>query len=765
MAQQTPQPIMPMAPQSAPMPMDMTAQESQLNLDRGSQFLFRFPQSHGNSVYAYDKNDNVYVPFQSTLAFHAAMGMDPATAHAEGYIHDLTTPPIPGTFIPDEYGIGNDGQISPQGLAYIQGKLRSPSSANSGSGQGGYSGRGGPSDGKGAGSPTFTSYGKFADSPTVYGLTSDGKLVAFETWDQFTSSGGDASKIGTMVHGSGSTDTNVANAVPYSQYAASLNPVANNPGATSSSAGSTTNTSTNSGGYTFYGQTQDSNKDAVTMQNLTSVFGLWVQKGDITQATYNNIALNPTNLANYTHAFNYGGYQLPDIYADIKAQELGMPAGTAISNTQPASSFQNTPQYASVKSNSQLTMPSDIASNAALLSSNLATLPASDFQTLVAPVGGLSPTVQSQIYNIQNQASDLALQQLNATTTSEKAVADQNYTDWKNYIQNTYGFALANDATSAWGQLQQMSSQSEQGYTVNSGATNAAQDMALNQRRIYDAQLRTSKTTQEDMQQRNYLLSTGTPDEIAALTPQQRQDWGLTPSTDLTNYLNNLQTQYPTMTAAEAAAIKNMYVDPNGNMRSTLYTNLYTNTYNQIYGADANSRMSQNTATYLGQNATAAQQAESAAGVVDPTDAASPFLPQTGKTPNTSSVPTPTSPSTSTSQSQGLQMPSGYPASTPTTQSQSQPQGLQMPSGNSSTASSSSNGLQMPSSSSSNPTFTSYVKTANSPTVYGVTASGQNVAFENSDQFLNSGGNWGSIKNVNSVSNPVNYSQYKPPGS
>ena len=50
MAQQTPQPILPIAPQSAPMPMDMTAQESQLNLDRGSQFLFRFPQSHGNSI-------------------------------------------------------------------------------------------------------------------------------------------------------------------------------------------------------------------------------------------------------------------------------------------------------------------------------------------------------------------------------------------------------------------------------------------------------------------------------------------------------------------------------------------------------------------------------------------------------------------------------------------------------------------------------------------------------------------------------------------
>ena len=753
MAQQTPQPILPIAPQSAPMPMDMTAQESQLNLDRGSQFLFRFPQSHGNSIYTYDKNDNIYVPFQSTMAFHAAMGMDPATAHAEGFIHDLTTPPLPGTFIPDEYGIGEDGQVSPQGLAFIQGKLKT------GGGQGGYSGKGGPSDGKGAGTPTFTSYGKFADSPTVYGLSSDGKLVAFETWDQFVNSGGDASKIGTMVHGQGATDTNVANSVPYTQYAASLNPVANNPSATSSSTGSTASTSTNSGGYSFYGQTQDSNKDAVTMQNLTSVFGLWVQKGAISQSTYNNIALNPQNLANYTHAFNYGGYQLPDIYADIKAQELGMPAGTAISSTQAASTFQNTPQYASVKSNSQLMMPQSISSNSALLNSNLATLPASDFQTLVAPVGGLSPDVQTQIYNIQNQASDLALQQLNATTDSEKAVADQNYQDWKTYIQNTYGFALANDATSAWGQLQQMSSQSEQGYTVNSGASNAAQDMALTQRRTYDAQLRTSKATQEDMQQRNYLLSSGTPDEIAALTPQQRQDWGLTPSSDLTNYLNNLQTQYPSMTAAEAAAIKNMYLDPNGNMRSSLYTNLYTNTYNQIYGADQNSRMSQNTATYLGQNSTKAQQAESAAGVVDPTDTASPFIKQSPGATNTSSVPTPTSPATqtynTTPQPQGLQMPSGYPASSSQSTSTFNPStqlgGLQMPSTSTST--------------SAKPTFTSYVKTANSPTVYGVTASGQNVGFENSDQFLNSGGNWNNIKTVNSVSNPVNYSQYKPPGS
>ncbi len=57
--------------------------------------------------------------------------------------------------------------------------------------------------------------------------------------------------------------------------------------------------------------------------------------------------------------------------------------------------------------------------------------------------------------------------------------------------------------------------------------------------------------------------------------------------------------------------------------------------------------------------------------------------------------------------------------------------------------------------------FTNYVKTADSPTVYGQTSTGQNIAFENQDQFLGSGGHFSQVQISNSpIANPVNYSQW-----
>lgn len=68
--------------------------------------------------------------------------------------------------------------------------------------------------------------------------------------------------------------------------------------------------------------------------------------------------------------------------------------------------------------------------------------------------------------------------------------------------------------------------------------------------------------------------------------------------------------------------------------------------------------------------------------------------------------------------------------------------------------------LQMPSSS---PSFTKFVKTANSPTVYGVTATGQYVGFENEDQLKQSGGTDSNISTVaNAPTDSINFSNYKP---
>ncbi len=55
--------------------------------------------------------------------------------------------------------------------------------------------------------------------------------------------------------------------------------------------------------------------------------------------------------------------------------------------------------------------------------------------------------------------------------------------------------------------------------------------------------------------------------------------------------------------------------------------------------------------------------------------------------------------------------------------------------------------------------FSQYVKTANSPTVYGISGN-QAVGFESEQQFLNSGGNFNNIQTVGNVQNPIDYSQW-----
>lgn len=61
-------------------------------------------------------------------------------------------------------------------------------------------------------------------------------------------------------------------------------------------------------------------------------------------------------------------------------------------------------------------------------------------------------------------------------------------------------------------------------------------------------------------------------------------------------------------------------------------------------------------------------------------------------------------------------------------------------------------------------TFTQFVKTPSSPTVYGKSSDGQWVAFETESQFSNSGGDFSKVQTVSAVpSGAVNFSQYNQP--
>lgn len=82
-----------------------------IDLSRGDQFFVRYPLTHGNTIYLYDKNRKFHVPFHNSQAFQALSGVAPDQAYNEGMIHDLTDH-LPGHFVPDQHGFNETGMVS-----------------------------------------------------------------------------------------------------------------------------------------------------------------------------------------------------------------------------------------------------------------------------------------------------------------------------------------------------------------------------------------------------------------------------------------------------------------------------------------------------------------------------------------------------------------------------------------------------------------------------------------------------------------------------
>jgi len=304
---------------------------------------------------------------------------------------------------------------------------------------------------------------------------------------------------------------------------------------------------------------------------------------DVVQEALND----PNTIGLYVNALAYGGYGPNDIYRDLKRKQLVKGGDSEYANmqvihsTQTANEYHATAEGQAIRSNMELAPPPQLGDiDTSLLDLSIFQLPSEVFQTLVQPFDWTSPEAQEEAEKIKSAYHDVLTKQLEAQTDQQKAIADHEWETFRQEMNRLYGIQLSDNAYSAWDQINSITSGYGQANLGDSGLLQEAKDRYLQDVRRGDETVRESKASQETEARRKHLLANATPEEIAALTAEERVAWGLTPSQDVLSFFDvqNLVSKYG-LSEQEAIAYRDLMIDENGNYRSTLYQNLYANKY------------------------------------------------------------------------------------------------------------------------------------------------------------------------------------------
>lgn len=299
-----------------------------------------------------------------------------------------------------------------------------------------------------------------------------------------------------------------------------------------------------------------------------------------------NLLKDSSLIAFYVHAIAYGGYRGEDILKDMKRLELASQGNTEAKNLKIIDPEKPRAEYiASDAGKAALAKASTIIPNvnigkfadSQILSYGL-DIPPELFQTLVPLLDPKSQEFKDATAQVKSLFYDMVSAQLQAETEQEKAVADYNYKEFKQQLEESYGIALSDDATNAWSQIETLGDTYNKGGIQGSGMQSEAIDETLRTARKADQRVRQEKLTKEEAQKAAYYTSSATAGEIAALTPEERVKWGLSPSADpLAKYdLNTLRAMYPNETEDGLKKYRDSVLDEHGNYRSTLYSKYYS---------------------------------------------------------------------------------------------------------------------------------------------------------------------------------------------
>ena len=327
-----------------------------------------------------------------------------------------------------------------------------------------------------------------------------------------------------------------------------------------------------------------------------------VFKGDpnISDDILNKVLGNDKIMALYTGALTYGGYTPTDIYRDLRRRQLAQDGDASMQNlividdVKDAQSYYSSGAGATIKSNPALSVPGflgDIESS--LFDFDIFNLPDEVFQILVPPIDWTTPEAQAEAEKIKAAYFDILTEILEAQTEQAKTIADDNFEQFREDLDRTYGLKISDNAIEGWNQLLTLTSQFGQRGLEGSGFQRETMDRFLQNVRRQDEQLRTEKLSIEDEAERERLLKSASPDEIKAFiaaNPDRAQKMGLIPSSEVANSLSiesltaQLKESYPdipdNIIALMAANYRSIVLDNDGNYLSELYQNLFSNRAN-----------------------------------------------------------------------------------------------------------------------------------------------------------------------------------------
>ena len=302
----------------------------------------------------------------------------------------------------------------------------------------------------------------------------------------------------------------------------------------------------------------------------------------------NLISSKPDVVAFYINALTYGGYTVGDILNDMKRREL-IYKNDPKAKSMPAiidPDLKRTEYQATAEGQRSVTEAASILPTfnlGGLMNPEIlkygSNMPDDVFKMLVPLLDKNSQEFKDAVANVKSAYYDLANQQLQASTEQEKAIADYNEAKFKEQINKQYGIILSDDATTAWKQLETLGDTFNTRGIAGSGMQNEAVDNYLRTVRKQDSRYRDEKLTKEEADKAAYYRTSASEAEIAALTPEERTKWGLTPSADIASKYSmaNLRSQFPDSTEAELQAYRDAVLDSNGNYRSAIYSKYYTN--------------------------------------------------------------------------------------------------------------------------------------------------------------------------------------------
>ena len=129
----------------------------------------------------------------------------------------------------------------------------------------------------------------------------------------------------------------------------------------------------------------------------------------------------------------------------------------------------------------------------------------------------------------------------------------------------------------AWGEIKRLGGAFSTRGLYGSGIERETFDNYIRQIRRSDEQNRKNMLTEEESQRREQLIKYASPEEIAALSDEEKEKYGFKPSDEVMNFFSskNLKSIYPNLSDEEIENYRNSIIDSNGNYRSDLYQKAY----------------------------------------------------------------------------------------------------------------------------------------------------------------------------------------------